>query len=194
MVTLQLCWLLLVKTFSQKSFTVIHWHRPEHRFSCLSSSHSAVSSVSEHQKLPSDDKPGNRWWDALAGQRVSCHVEVTDTLVYLFWMHSCRSPHETPFLPSKITLKGSIDQNNSEKVKAILQSGALEEDSSEHLHLCSGPAVLCFCFLLPSALQVEVMLMRFSTNIRRFVPDIASHVGGEGARDELVLFSSLQIT
>ena len=122
------------------------------------------------------------------GKGFSCHVEVTDTLVYRFWMHSCRSPHEVPFLSSKIILKRGIDQNNGEKVKAILQRRALEEASSECLHLCSGPAIFCFCFLLSSALQVEVRLMRFSANVRRFVPDIASHVGGEGARAELVLF------
>lgn len=101
-------------------------------------------------------------------------------------MHSCRS-HEAAFLPSKITLKRGIDQNNSEKVKAILQSRALEEALSERLHLRSGPAVFCFCFPLSSALQVEVRLMRFRADIRHFVPDIALHVGGEGARAELVL-------
>lgn len=45
----------------------------------------------------------------------------------------------------------------------------------------------CSLLLLfpPSALQVEV---RLSANVRHFVPHIASHVGGEGAKAEFVLF------
>lgn len=99
-------------------------------------------------------------------------------------MHSCRFPQEVPFLHSKILSERSIDQNNSEKIKAVLHSWVLKEASSKRLPLYSGPAVLCSCFLLSSALQVEV---RFSANIRHFVPHIASHVGGEGARAEFVL-------
>lgn len=71
-------------------------------------------------------------------------------------MQSCRSPHEVPFLPSKIVLKRTIDQSNGEKVEAICQSRVLEEVSRERLLLYSDPAAFCFCFLLSSALQVEV--------------------------------------
>lgn len=66
------------------------------------------------------------------------------------------------------------------RLKPYAERGA-ERSLSEHLRLHSGPAVFCSCFLLSSALQVEV---RFSANIRHFVPHIASHVGGEGARAE----------
>lgn len=161
---------------------MIHWHYPEHRFSCLSNSHNFCQ---QHVWTPKITK----WWQAweglvLAAQFFSCH-EVTDTLVCLFWMHSCRSSQEAPFLPSKIILERSIDQNNSEKIKAMLQIGVLKEPSSECLQLYSGPAVFFSCFLLSSALQVEA---RFSANIRHFVPHIASHVGGEGAKAEFVIF------
>lgn len=131
---------------------MIHWHYPEHRFSCLIS----VSSMSEHQKLPSVDKVEKGWfWQSKV---FSCRVEVTDTLVSLFWMHSCRSSQEEPFFPSKIISERSINQNNSENMKDVLQSRVLKLEA------------------------------RFSANIRCFVPHIASHVGGEGAKAEFVLF------
>lgn len=61
------------------------------------------------------------------GKGFFCNVEVTDNLVYLFWMCSCRSPPEAPFLPSKIIQKRSINQTNGKEVKGVSHSGVLEE-------------------------------------------------------------------
>lgn len=80
------------------------------------------------------------------GKGFSCHVEIIDTLAYLFQMHSCRSLLEAPFHPSKIILKSNIDQYNNEKVKAVLQSGASEEASGEHLHCVEVLQLAAFVF------------------------------------------------
>lgn len=61
------------------------------------------------------------------GKGFFCNAEATDNLVYLFWVCSCRSPPEAPFLPSKIIQKRSINQNNGSEVKAMSQSRVLEE-------------------------------------------------------------------
>lgn len=59
-------------------------------------------------------------------------------------MHSCRSPLEAPCLPSKIISKRNTDQNNNEKVKGILHSGASEEASGEHLPVSRSCSRLLF--------------------------------------------------